>query len=196
MKRTTCFICSRALPAGRTRFCSISCSDYHDSIRRKRNSLRLSTLLAPKSCAGCGKAFKPKTERHASCSRACWDIVVASRRKEKRAALRKSGKIIKGLGTTEGSGNKERKNGHYKQIRINISKTLVDTAKFTKANTIERMELQSQVEEYLANGGKIIKYSSQPAVISDDNIPKWEITEVEEETAVEKYRGLNANNGN
>jgi predicted nucleic acid-binding Zn ribbon protein len=195
VKRKNCFICSSDLPAGRTRFCSASCSDYHDSIRRKRNSLRLSTLLAPKKCAGCGKAFKPKTERHASCSRTCWDIVVATRRKERRAELRKAGKVVKGLGTTEGSGNKARKNGHYKQIRINVSKTVVSTAKFTKADTRERMELQSKVEEYLANGGKILKYSSQPAVISEDNIPKWEITEVEEEIAVEKYRELNANNG-
>lgn len=196
MKRTTCFICSSALPAGRTRFCSISCSEYHDSIRRKKNTLRLSTLLAPKKCIGCGKTFKPKTERHVSCSRVCRGIIVADRKKESRAAKQRIRKVVKGLGTTEGSGNKERKNGHYKQIHINISKTLVDTAKFTKANTIERMELQSQVEEYLANGGKILKYSSQPAVINNDNIPKWEITEVEEEAAVEKYRELNADNGN
>ena len=199
MKAVNCFVCKNKLPPKRTRFCSSTCSEFNDSIKRKRKTLRLSALLVPKKCIGCGKMFKPKTERHASCSKGCWDIVVAERQRKRREENRKNNPelTVKGLGGTTGSGNRSSKIGKYgKPTVINIPKTLVDTATFTKADTDERIELQSMVEKYLAGGGKIMKYGAQPAIKEEDSITKWEISSEEQDTEIERYRVVNAYNGN
>ena len=138
--------------------------------------------------------FLPKTERHACCGKVCRDILAIDRAKKRRAENRVQ---IKGLGGTTGSGNRSRKIGKYGEpTAINIPKTLVDTTTFTRADTRERMELQSKVEEYLAGGGKIMKYGDQPAITTSDSITKWEISSEEQDLAIEKYRVMNAYNGN
>ena len=193
MKVKTCFVCKNELPPRRTRFCSSTCSEFNDSIKRKENTLRLSSLLTPRKCINCGDMFPPKTSRHSCCSTVCWDILAAERAKIKRIENRakNAGKVVKG------AGNRSRKIGQYGQpTAINIPKTLVSTANFTRANTKERLELQSKVEEYLAGGGKIMKYGAQPAIKNDDSITTWEISSEEQDIAVEKYRVMNALNGN
>ena len=51
------------------------------------------------------------------------------------------------------------------------------------------------MEEYLAKGGKITKYGAQPAVIQKDFIGKWEVTEKEQEEALDDYREVDVYNG-
>ena len=193
MKVKTCFICKKVLPQRRTRFCSVTCSEFNDSIKRKAKTLRLSTLLVPRECISCKEMYAPKTSRQKCCSKVCWDIIAAELQKKKRAERREKngGEVVKG------AGNRSRKIGQYGQpTAINIPKTLVSTANFTRANTKERLELQSKVEEYLAGGGKIMKYGAQPAIKNDDSITTWEISSEEQDIAVEKYRVMNAFNGN
>ena len=193
MKVKTCFVCKNELPPRRTRFCSSTCSEFNDSIKRKEKTLRLSSLLRPRKCISCSSMFQPKTERHACCSTVCWDILAAERAKIKRIENRakNAGKIVKG------AGNRSRKIGKYGQpTAINIPKILVDTTTFTRADTKERLELQSKVEEYLANGGKIMKYGAQPAIKEEDSITTWEVSSEEQDVAIEKYKVVNAYNGN
>ena len=52
------------------------------------------------------------------------------------------------------------------------------------------------MEKYLANGGKILKFGDQPAITNNDSIATWEVSDTEEDTAIEKYRLINAHNGN
>ena len=189
-----CFICKSELPPRRTRFCSGTCSEYHDSIKRKKKTLKLSSLLAPRKCISCGCMFLPKTERHASCGKVCRDILAIDRAKKRRAENRVQ---IKGLGGTTGSGNRSRKIGKYGEpTAINIPKVLITTASFTRADTDERVELQSKVEEYLAKGGKIMKYGAQPAIKQEDSATTWEISSEEQDAAIEQYKVMNAYNGN
>ena len=196
MKVKTCFICKKDLPKRKTRFCSIACSEYNDVLKRKAITLRLSTLLEPRECINCKAMYPPKTSRQKCCSRACSNFLAAEYQKKKRAearelTLRSGGEVVRG------AGNRSRKIGQYaKPTAINIPKTLVGTAVFTRADTRERVDLQSKVEEYLANGGKIMKYGDQPAITISDSITKWEISSEEQDTATEKYRILNAYNGN
>jgi len=193
VKVKTCFICKKVLPQRRTRFCSVTCSEFNDSIKRKAKTLRLSTLLVPRECISCKEMYAPKTSRQKCCSKVCWDFLAAELQRKKRAERREenAGKVVKG------AGNRSRKIGQYGQpTAINIAKTLVSTANFTRANTKERLELQSKVEEYLASGGKIMKYGAQPAITDDDSITTWEISSEEQDIAVEKYRVMNAFNGN
>ena len=192
VKATTCAVCGDELPQRRTRFCSRMCAEFLAGTKQKRKTLKLSSLLAPRKCISCGEMFQPKTERHAACNKVCRDIVVAESMKKKRVDNRGH----KGLRGTKGSGNKHRRNGIYKPIVINVSKTLSDTTTFTRANTKERVELQSKVEQYLANGGKIMKYGAQPAVKEEDSVTTWEISNEEEDIALERYRAINAYNGN
>tara|TARA_R110002051_G_scaffold154055_1_gene226340 strand:- start:942 stop:1523 length:582 start_codon:yes stop_codon:yes gene_type:complete len=193
VKVKTCFICKKELPQRRTRFCSIACSEFNDSIKRKEKTLRLSTLLVPRECISCKEMYAPKTSRQKCCSKVCWDIIAAELQKKKRAERREKngGEVVKG------AGNRSRKIGQYGHpTAINIAKTLVNTAAFTRADTKERVELQSKVEEYLASGGKIMKYGEQPAITDDDSLTKWEISSKELDIATEKYKVLNAYNGN
>jgi len=189
----TCFVCNNELPPRRIRFCSNTCSEFNDSIKRKERTLRLSSLLKPRKCIGCGSMFQPKTERHACCGKVCWNILAAERAKIRRVENRaeNDGKVPKG------AGNRSRKIGTYgKPTATNIPRTFVATATFTRADTRERLELQSKVEEYLANGGKILKFGDQPAITNNDSIATWEVSDTEEDTAIEKYRLINAHNGN
>jgi len=189
----TCFICKGELPKRRTRFCSGTCSDYHDSIKRKSKTLRLSSLLTPRKCINCGDMYPPKTSRQKCCSTVCWDILAAERAKKRRIENRakNAGEVVRG------AGNRARKIGQYGQATaVNISTKLVDTTTFTKADTVERIVLQSKVEEYLANGGKIMKYGDQPAITVSESITKWEISSEEQDLAIEKYKEMNAHNGN
>lgn len=57
---------------------------------------------------------------------------------------------------------------------------IVTEAKFTRADSKERVEMQSAVEEYLKNGGKITKYGDQPAKIEVEGDIKWQIDRTEE----------------
>jgi predicted nucleic acid-binding Zn ribbon protein len=199
VKIKICIVCKSELPSRRTRFCSGTCSEFHDSFKRKRKSLRLSSLLTPRKCIGCSNMFQPKTDRHACCSKVCWDILTADRQKKRRAEKREelARKNPKGLGSTAGSGNRSRKIGTFGQpTAVNIPKTFVATAAFTNADTEERVELQSQVEEFLANGGKIMRYGAQPAITDADSITKWEISDEEQDVEIERYKGTNALNGN
>jgi len=198
VKATTCTVCGDELPQRRTRFCSRICADFLSGVKQKRKTLRLSSLLTPRKCIGCGQMFQPKTDRHRSCNKVCWDIVVAERMKKKRVKNRgqHTDKPVSVLRGTRGSGNKHRRNGIYKPIEINVSKTLTNATTFTVADTKERVELQSKVEQYLANGGKIMKYGAQPAVKVEDSVTTWEISSEEEEIALERYRAINAYNGN
>ena len=193
MKTKTCFICKKDLPQRRTRFCSIACSDYHDSIKRKEKTLRLSTLLVPRECIRCKEMYPPKTSRQKCCSKACWDFIASELQKKRRAEMReKNGGVA-----VRGAGNRSRKIGTYGLPTLTkIPTTLVNTATFTKANTSERAELQAEVENYLAGGGKIIRYGEQPAIADDDSLTKWEISTKELDIATEKYKVLNAYNGN
>ena len=193
MTAKTCFICKGELPKRRTRFCSGTCSDYHDSIKRKSKTLRLSSLLTPRKCINCGDMYPPKTSRQKCCSTVCWDILAAERAKKRRIENRakNAGEVVRG------AGNRARKIGQYGQATaVNISTKLVDTTTFTKADTVERIVLQSKVEEYLANGGKIMKYGDQPAITVSESITKWEISSEEQDLAIEKYKEMNAHNGN
>ena len=193
MTAKTCFICKGELPKRRTRFCSGTCSDYHDSIKRKSKTLRLSSLLTPRKCINCGDMYPPKTSRQKCCSTVCWDILAAERAKKRRIENRakNAGEVVRG------AGNRARKIGQYGQATaVNISTKLVDTTTFTKADTVERIVLQSKVEEYLANGGKIMKYGDQPAITVSESITKWEISSEEQDLAIEKYKEMNAYNGN
>ena len=193
MKTKTCFICKNELPPRKTRFCSSTCSEFNDSIKRKEKTLRLSALLKPRKCISCGNIFQPKTGRHACCGKVCWDILAAERAKIRRIENRAAndGKV------TKGAGNRSRKIGTYgKPTATNIPRTFVATTTFTRADTRERLELQSKVEEYLANGGKILKFGAQPAVTTNDSISTWEVSNTEEDVAMEKYRLINAHDGN
>ena len=193
MKVKTCFICKKELPQRRTRFCSIACSEFNDSIKRKEKTLRLSTLLVPRECISCKEMYAPKTSRQKCCSKVCWDFIAAELQRKKRAERREKngGEIVKG------AGNRSRKIGTYgKPTATKIPTRLVNTAAFTRADSEERVELQSKVEEYLASGGKIMKYGEQPAITDDDSLTKWEISSKEIDMATEKYKVLNAYNGN
>ena len=198
MKATTCYICGNALPSSRTRFCSRMCSEFHAGSKQRKKILKISSILVPRKCISCGEMFQPKTERHAACSKVCRDIVIAEDKAKKRVKNRgqNTEKPVKGLGVTRGSGNKHRRNGIYNPIVINVSKTLVDSTTFTRADTTERVELQSKVEQYLANGGKIMKYCAQPAVEEEDSVTTLEISSEEQDKAIEEYRLINAYNGN
>ena len=193
MKAKICFICKKDLPKRRTRFCSIACSEFNDSIKRKAKTLRLSSLLVPRECINCKEMYAPKTSRQKCCSRACSDFLAAELQRKKRAERReKNGGVA-----VRGAGNRARKIGKYGQsIDIKIPTTLVNTAAFTRADSEERVELQSKVEEYLASGGKIMKYGEQPAITDDDSLTKWEVSSKEIDMATEKYKAINAYNGN
>jgi hypothetical protein len=137
--------------------------------------------------------YPPKTSRQKCCSTVCWDILAAERAKKRRIENRakNAGEVVRG------AGNRARKIGQYGQATaVNISTKLVDTTTFTKADTVERIVLQSKVEEYLANGGKIMKYGDQPAITVSESITKWEISSEEQDLAIEKYKEMNAYNGN
>ena len=103
----------------------------------------------------------------------------------------------KGFQGTAGSGNRNRKIGQYGSVvAAKIPKIEVETANFTTPDTKERVELQAKVEEYLAKGGKITKYGAQVALIKEEVLPSWQVTEEEEQAAVDDYREVDVYHGN
>lgn len=185
----------------RRKFCTDTCATFYES-RRKKHLVKynLRALLKPRNCSLCGDEFMPHSDRNIYCSTTCCRTVLDTRRKKRREKFRKLGisntvwnRQTKGVFGTSGSGNKHRKNGQYGHIiELDIPKVMIDTASFTPSDTEERIELKSKVEEYLANGGQISKYGAQPAVIQDETLPSWEVTEQEEQVAVESYREVEA----
>ena len=59
---------------------------------------------------------------------------------------------------------------------------MVTEAKFTKADTDERKELQAAVEEYLSKGGRITRYGDQigKTLLELEGKLKWEISKAEQ----------------
>tara|TARA_B100001250_G_scaffold388604_1_gene386991 strand:+ start:1177 stop:1764 length:588 start_codon:yes stop_codon:yes gene_type:complete len=195
MKLTNCFVCEKELPQRRTKFCTDTCADFYESTRRKtRTFLKLRSLLKPRICICCGNTFQPKTDRHTACNLVCRGKVVADREKIKRIKAREVAGTCLG---EYGRNQKEFRLPKYAPpLKVNIAERLVDTATFTRADTKERVELEAKVKEFLANGGKILKYGAQPAVEDEELVTKWDITEREEELELERYKDYNANNGN
>jgi len=197
MKKQGCVICGNDLPRMRRKFCTDTCAAFYES-RRKKHLVKynLRALLEPRNCSLCGEEFMPHSDRNIYCSATCCRTVLSQRRSKRREKIRRLGisntvwnKQTKGFGKTSGSGNKCRKNGQYgHMIELDIPKVTVETASFTPSDTEERVELKSKVEEYLANGGKIAKYGAQPAVIQEEALPSWQVTEQEEQVEVESYR--------
>ena len=203
MKRTGCVVCGRDLPSRRTKFCADTCAAFFEFKRReKRISLR--SLFKPRACLNCGDEFQPKSERHVYCTKVCWGIITADRRKKKRERHKDLGisntvwnQQTKGFRGTAGSGNRNRKIGQYGSVvAAKIPKIEVETANFTTPDTKERVELQAKVEEYLAKGGKITKYGAQVAIIKEEVLPSWQVTEEEEQSAVDDYREVDVYHGN
>ena len=202
MKKKGCDVCGKDLPRRRTRFCSDTCANFSEMERRqKRISLRL--LLPKRDCLECGDEFQPKSERHIYCKKPCWAIATADKRKKKRLRHRELGidatvwnKQTKTIFGTEGSGNKWRKNGRLgAMFQVNIPMALVDTASFTPSDTKERVELESKVQEYLSNGGKITKYGAQPSLVEEEMLPSWQVSEQEEQKALDDYKEPDVYNG-
>lgn len=201
IKNTKCCVCNKNLSSMRRKFCSEACSIYFEM--KRREGLNIRSLFGVKECKYCGNKFQPKSERHVYCSKSCCDVVLSERRKKKRERHKELGiastvwnRQTKGFNRTSGSGNKFRKTGQYgHMIGLAIPKVLVNTASFTPSDTEERVELKSKVEEYLANGGKIVKYGAQAAVIQEENAGTWEVSEEEEQTAVDDYREVDVYNG-
>ena len=201
IKNTKCCVCNKKLSSIKRKFCSQTCSIYFEM--KRKEALNIRSLFGIKECKYCGQKFQPISERHVYCSKSCCDVVLADRRKKKRERYRHLGisstvwnRQTKGFNGTSGSGNKFRKQGQYgHMIGLAIPQATVDTASFTPSDTEERVELRSKVEEYLAKGGKITKYGAQPAVIQKDLIGKWEVTEKEQEEALDDYREVDVYNG-
>ena len=61
-------------------------------------------------------------------------------------------------------------------------------AKFTKADTPEREEIQAAVEEYLKKGGKITRYGDQigKTLLELEGEIKWEVSESEQKDIQEE----------
>lgn len=202
MKRKGCAVCGNELPRRRTKFCSMSCATYYEMKRREKR-LSLRSLLPTRVCVYCGDKFEPKSERHIYCKKTCWGIVTANKRKKKRERHKALGidntvwnRQTKTIFGTAGSGNKWRKTGQCgHKIEIKIPVALVNTASFTPSDTEERVELRTKVEEYLENGGKITKYGAQPSLIQEEILPSWQVSEHEEQEAVDDYREENVFNG-
>ena len=77
---------------------------------------------------------------------------------------------------------KERKSKRFEATWCSpvFGERIVTEAKFTKADTKERVEMQAAVERYLKKGGKITKYGDQAAKIEVEGDIKWQIARSEE----------------
>ena len=162
----TCFVCKEELPLHRQRFCSEACSYYNtiQKAKERRKKLELDSI----NCYTCRKTLIPKTTRQRYCSHHCWTVEQIKRRDIKR-------KLIP----------KEPKERRAKRFDANwcspaFGERKVTIAEHTKADSKERMEIQSAVEEYLKNGGKITKYGDQLAKINVEGDIRWHLDESEE----------------
>ena len=163
----TCFVCDRELPSHRQRFCTDRCSYIHrvDHAKKRRKKLQLD----PINCFTCGEQLIPKTTRQMYCSKHCWTVEQIKRRDAKRMLLPDKGKIKRSKRFTSANWG-----------TVVFNERTVTEAKFTKADSKERVDIQSAVERYLSNGGKITKYGDQPAKIEIEGEIKWQIDKTEE----------------
>ena len=162
----TCFVCKKKLPPHRYVFCSEACSYYHTIQKAKTRRKKLQ--LDPINCYTCSKFLIPKTTRQKYCSKHCWTVEQVRRRDAKRKLMPKQ--------------PKERKAKRFEATWCCpvFGERIVTEAKFTKADTKERVEMQAAVERYLKNGGKITKYGDQAAKIEVEGDIKWQIDRSEE----------------
>lgn len=163
----TCSVCKRELPVNRQRFCSDICSYFHrnETAKRRRSLLKLERI----NCNTCGINFDPKTTRQRYCSKQCWLVEQVKRRDAKRRLTPKQPKV---------RCSAERFQPNWNSPVFGESK--VKEAEFTKADSKERVEMQSAVEEYLKNGGVITRYGDQAAKIEVEGEIKWSIEKSEE----------------
>jgi predicted nucleic acid-binding Zn ribbon protein len=162
----TCFVCKERLPLHRQRFCSEACSYYHtiETAKRRRRKLKLD----PINCSICGKTLIPKTTRQRYCNHNCWTVEQIRRRDIKRKLIPKE--------------PKERRAKRFEATWCSpaFGERKVKIAEHTRADSKERMEIQSAVEEYLKNGGEITRYGDQVAKIEVEGEIKWQIDRSEE----------------
>jgi hypothetical protein len=164
-----CTVCTKELPGHRQRFCSDRCSREHRIEVSKRRRKRLQ--LDPIPCANCGESFIPRSIRNKYCSNDCWTVVQIQRRDAKRRLLAKVPKEKDAI-----------KRFHPIWKTPVFGERIVTEAKFTKADTPERKEIQAAVEEYLKNGGKITRYGDQigKTLLELEGEIKWEVSESEQ----------------
>jgi len=162
----TCFVCKEKVPLHRQRFCSEACSYYHriQTAKRRRSRLKLESI----NCSTCKVSFDPKTTRQKYCSKHCWTIEQIKRRNVKRKINPKQPK----------EGRSRRFEATWRSPAFGEKKVTI--AEHTKADSKERMEIQSAVEEYLKNGGEITKYGDQLAKIDVEGDIRWHLDESEE----------------
>ena len=175
--RGKCAHCNKGLPLRRSRFCTNTCSRQYGIDRAKK--IRAKYKLQKKKCGSCGEIFQPKVAKHVFCSIECWTDFNAEKIAQKRKeAAAKSSKTKPRLNF---------KRQHLLHIE-GVKPILVKDAEFTKATTVERVQLQTAVEKYLADGGLIKKYVLQPVYDNDQNTLHWGITEKEEEEITGRYK--------
>ena len=171
----TCTVCTKKLPGHRQRFCSDRCAKEHRLAVSKRRRKRLQ--LDPIDCKTCGGSFIPISIKHKFCSKECWTVVQIQRRDEKRKLNAKLPK------------ERDAAKRFYPIWKSPVfGETIVTHAKFTKADTPERKEIQSAVEEYLKNGGKITRYNDQigKTLLELEGEVKWEVSEAEQKNIQEE----------
>ena len=172
-----CAHCNKGLPLRRSRFCTNTCSRQYGIDRAKK--IRAKYKLQKKKCGSCGEIFQPKVAKHVFCSIPCWTDFNAEKIAEKRKeAAAKKPKTTKGYNF---------KRQHLLHIE-GVKPIFVRDAEFTKATTVERVQLQTAVEKYLADGGVIKKYVLQPVYDTEENDLHWGITEKEEEEITGRYK--------
>ena len=172
-----CAVCSTDLPPRRSRFCTNTCSRQHGIDRAK--DIRARFKLTKKKCEFCGDKFQPKVAKHKYCSHACWYDFNAERLAEKRKEIAaKKPKTI---------GRRNFKRQHLLHIE-GVKPICVRETQFTRATTPERVQLQSAVEQYLADGGLIKRYVIQPVYNTEEDVLHWGITERDEDEITERYK--------
>ena len=164
-----CTVCTKGLPGHRQRFCSDKCSrDHRIEVSKRRRKL---LQLDPIDCETCGKSIIPRSIKQKYCSKDCWTVVQIRRRDAKRKLLAKVPK------------EKDVTKRFYPIWKTPVfGERIVTEAKFTKADTPERKEIQAAVEEYLKNGGKITRYGDQigKTLLELEGEIKWEVSESEQ----------------
>ena len=172
-----CAHCNKDLPLRRSRFCTNTCSRQYGIDRAKK--IRAKYKLQKKKCGSCGEIFQPKVAKHVFCSIPCWTDFNAEKIAEKRReAAAKKPKTI---------GRRNFKRQHLLHIE-GVKPVCVRETEFTKATTPERVQLQSAVEQYLADGGLIKRYVIQPVYNTEEDVLHWGITERDEDEITERYK--------
>ncbi len=164
-KTKGCACCGGYLPKKRSRYCSDSCS-YYNKIEQAKTK-RESYALAAIKCLSCKTSFVPKTTRQRYCDNLCWLAEQKRRRSERRLLFAKEPKLRPA----------ERFSPGWQSPAFGERK--VTYAEFTTANSQERAELQSAVEDYLNKGGEITKYGDQVATLAVEGETQWNLPESE-----------------